>query len=227
MDLETVARYVLFAGVALVPIAWLWLVIAAFRTGFWWGVLSLIPPLFLVFVVFRWHRAWMPACGLLLGLVLVCAAVGMVHYSWSQLTERDKIVREDVDGKQVEGRHLTVTGWNKRDDGLLLAKPDTVVLQMANPDVTDDTLYYVLPMRGLYELDLDNTQITDRGLALLKDLPNLQRLRLGNTRITDEGFKEFLANKESLKLLNLRETDVSPETVKEWKRAKEGRRALR
>jgi hypothetical protein len=231
MDLQwletNVAPWVLLVGIVVVLIASVWLLIAAFRTRVWWGLLCLIPPLFLLFVIFRWRRARWPFGALLLGLLLLGAAGGIVWFSASQLVEHDQIVKEEVDGKEVVGRHLTLNGWGKKTYAGLLAKPDTVVLQMANPDVTDDTLVYVLPMQGLYELDLDDTQITDRGLALLKNLPHLERLHLKGTHITDAGFRENLLPIGSLMELDLRETAVEKDTVKEWRQAKEGRRARR
>jgi hypothetical protein len=98
---------------------------------------------------------------------------------------------------------------------------------MANADVTDQTLEYLRNLQRLRELDLNNTQVTDRGLLVLKELPSLESLRLQNTRITDQGFQECLSQKESLRQLDLRGTEVSPDTVRLWREAKSGRRALR
>jgi hypothetical protein len=98
---------------------------------------------------------------------------------------------------------------------------------MANPDVTDQTLEKLKGMKGLKELDLNNTQVTDAGLNVLKELPALNSLRLKNTKITDQGFQEALAGKDSLMQLDLTGTGVSRETVKAWREAKSGRRAMR
>jgi hypothetical protein len=128
-----------------------------------------------------------------------------------------------VDGE----RHITLTGWDQKDYGLLGSKTDTVVLQMANPDVTDQALAPLPRMTKLRELDLNNTGITDEGLKVLKDLPALSMLRLKNTKITDQGFQESLAGMESLTRLELSGTSVSEETIQTWSKAKPGRRALR
>ena len=77
------------------------------------------------------------------------------------------------------------------------------------------------------DLDLNDTQVTDAGLKVLKELPALSSLRLKNTKITDQGFQEALAAKESLMQLDLSGTGVSRETVKAWREAKTGRRAMR
>jgi Ran GTPase-activating protein (RanGAP) involved in mRNA processing and transport len=128
----------------------------------------------------------------------------------------------------VEGqRHITLTGWDRKDYGFLGSKQDVVVLQMANPDVTDQTLEQLRKMDRLQELDLSNTQVTDAGLKILRNLPALRSLRLKNTRITDPGFHEFLAGKDSLMQLDLRGTAVSQETAQAWRKDRDGRRVLR
>ena len=109
---------------------------------------------------------------------------------------------------------------------MLGSKRDVVVLQMANPDVTDQTLEPLKGMSALKELDLNNTQVTDAGLKILKDLPALSVLRLKNTKITDLGFQDTLAGKDSLMQLDLRGTQVGRETVQTWRKAKEGRRVM-
>ena len=128
----------------------------------------------------------------------------------------------------VEGeRHITLTKSDQRDYSYLESQRDAVVLQIANPDVTDRTLEYLRGMAALKELDLNNTQVTDAGLRILKDLPALAALRLKNTKITDKGFRDILAGKESLKQLDLTGTQVDRETVQAWRSAQPGRRALR
>jgi hypothetical protein len=123
--------------------------------------------------------------------------------------------------------HLTLTGWDRDDYSVLRARPEVVVLQMANEDVTDDTLRNLEGMTRLRELDLSNSRITDAGLAVLRSLPSLESLRLARTAVTDEGFQEHVAPLESLKRLDLTGTQVSGEVISEWKQARPGRRAVR
>jgi Leucine-rich repeat (LRR) protein len=78
----------------------------------------------------------------------------------------------------------------------------------------------------LQELDLSGTQVSDAGLELLKDLPALSRLRLARTKITNKGFQDALFAKDSLMSLDLSGTQVSRETVQEWRNIKPGRRAM-
>jgi Leucine-rich repeat (LRR) protein len=122
--------------------------------------------------------------------------------------------------------HLTLTGWDRKDYSVLRQKPHVVVLQMANPDVEDQTLGYLAGMDRLRELDLNGSKVTDAGLKELRSLPNLESLRLKDTAVTDAGFRESLGTMDSLKQLDLRGTRVSREVVQSWKDAKPGRRAL-
>jgi hypothetical protein len=57
-------------------------------------------------------------------------------------------------------------------------------------------------------------------------MPSLEVLRLAGTAITDEGFNKELAKLPNLRLLDLRDTAVSPESVRAWREAKPGRKAL-
>jgi hypothetical protein len=91
---------------------------------------------------------------------------------------------------------------------------------MANPDVTDQTLELLDGMDKLYEIDLSRTQVTDAGLRRLTALPRLRILRLRGTQVTDAGFREHLANKESLEQVDLQETQVASNTLREWKAQK-------
>ena len=51
-------------------------------------------------------------------------------------------------------------------------------------------------------------------------------LRVARTKITDQGFHDSLLAKDSLMKLDLSHTQVSPETVRAWRDAKPGRRAI-
>ncbi len=88
---------------------------------------------------------------------------------------------------------------------------------MANPDVTDETLVHLRGLTDLASLDLNDTQITDAGLPLLGQLPKLETLRLRGTKITDAGFRKYLADKASLREVDVRGTQVSGQTMRAWK----------
>jgi len=135
------------------------------------------------------------------------------------LGERERV----VDGEL----HITLTGWDRTSYEFLANKPDIVVLQMANPDVTDETLKRLAGQRRLKTLDLNGTQVTDQGLAVLAELSSLQTLRLRGTKITDAGLKTLFDALPELKQLDLQQTAVSQEPVDAWQAAKPGRRVLR
>jgi hypothetical protein len=213
------AFYMQLGGLAVALLAWVWLIVRAFRTRRGWGFTSLlVPPVGLVFAA-RHPRKGIPPLGLLFLSLLIAATPALYTlFVTLDLKPRDKLANGE--------RHLTLTGWDRKDYSLLKLNPDVVVLQMANPDVTDQTIEALRGMKELQELDLNGTQITDAGLNVLKDLPALSALRLARTNITDQGFHDTLFSKESLMKLDLSGTRVGRDTVSAWRDAKPGRRAI-
>ena len=124
-------------------------------------------------------------------------------------------------------RHLTLTGWDQKDYSVITKCENAIVLQMANSDVTDETLAFLSGLTQLRELDLSNTQVTDAGLATIAKLPNLRDLRLARTSITDEGFRTHLYEKKDLMNLDLTGTAIASKTVRAWKAANPDRKAIR
>ena len=196
--MDSYALYINLAGLALIAVGCLGLVVRAFR---------------------HWRKGLAPL--MLIGIGVVVTGFPPVYRLLVpiDLGPRERI----VDGQ----RHITLTGWDRKDYTILGSKHDVAVLQMANPDVTDSTLEMLKGMNDLHDLDLDNTQVTDAGLKILRDLPALNALHLRNTRITDQGFQHELATKESLQRLDLTGTQVSRETAQAWRKAKDGRRVMR
>lgn len=221
--MEKYGIMVLGLGAVLGLIGFLWLVVRAFRAHLVWGLVCLaFPPAAILFAVFHFRRAANPLMLLLVATLLMGGTLGLSYFltQHASLGPREKI----VDGEL----HLTLTGWDRTDYELLRTKPDTIVLQMANPDVTDETLQCLQGMSRLRELDLNDSQITDAGLPLLSRLPALRILRLRKTRITDQAFREHLAGKKTLLELDLRETEVASKTLRAWKAEnKEQRKYLR
>ena len=220
---EQYAFLLLLAGVALGAWGFLWLVVAAFRQRVVWGLaVLLLPPLALPFLLTHFRKAAKPL-GVILAGALVVGTTYAVNYYYAH--HPDLGPRE----KRVDGElHITLTGWDRTDYAVLETKPDTVVLQMANADVTDQDLEHLKGMRRLRELDLNDTQVTDAGLATVSELPQLQVLRLRKTRVTDQGFRDHLGSKDSLLELDLRETAVASISLREWKaKDKERRKYLR
>lgn len=163
------------AGMALLLIGWVWVTVVAWRHGSAWGLgVLLFPPAGLLFAIRHFGAARAPLAVGLLGLLLAAGPPVVNRLLPVDLGPRDTL----VDGE----RHVTLTGWDRDDYRLVRGLTDVVVLQMANPDVSDTTLHLLGGLDQLRELDLNNTQVTDAGLALLAQLPGLQRLRLANTR---------------------------------------------
>lgn len=148
---------------------------------------------------------------------LVITAVGLlVAFSPAIFTRLIPIdlgpYEQTVDGE----RHLTLTGWDRKDYSVIAARPDTVVLQMANEDVTDETMRHLEGLSKLRELDLSFTKITNDGLSVILSLPELERLRLQDVAITDDGFRKYVMPHPKLKQLVLQGTQVSEELKQQW-----------
>ncbi|QDT09672.1 hypothetical protein [Planctomycetes bacterium K23_9] len=157
------------------------------------------------------------------GMVLLGVALIVGPAVISRMIEVDLGPREVI----VQGeRHLSLTGWDGDDYRWLANKPDTVILQMGNADVTDETLQWLTPMSQLRELDLNDSAITDSGLARLAKMPSLKSLRIRGTKITDQGFRQHLMTLENLRNVDVRQTAVSEATMDEWKTQQPGRRAF-
>jgi hypothetical protein len=208
-------------GFTLAAAGYVWLLHRAFEANQLWGtLLFFLPVLAPFYILVSLRRTWGPLLLLLLGAAVVASPHGIRYYqrSFVDLGERLKVVA----GEQ----HVTLNGWDRTDYALLEQLPDTVVLQMANPDVTDETLKHLRGMSRLRELDLNDTQVTDAGLKLIAQLPQLQRLRLRTTRITDTGFRESLMPLDLLRNVDVTGTAVKGSTLREWKRAQTGREYL-
>jgi hypothetical protein len=219
LSAETSLFAIVLAGVAMLAAGLIHLVVAAFRVRPAWGVAVLLfPPLGLVFALKHRRVSAPPLITIALGL-----AIASTPYLYSRSVPIDLGPRESKVGDEL---HITLTGWDRHDYSVLRARPQTVVLQMANPDVTDETLDFLKGMTQLRELDLSGSQIDDDGLRRLASLTALRSLRLMDTKITDKGFQDWLAPRESLRQLDLRGTQVSRETGRAWRAARPGRRLL-
>lgn len=211
---EQTAVIIILAGLAIAFIGFLWLVGRAFDRSAWWGVGSILPPVALLFGLTHLRRAWPPLAVILVGLAVAAAPVVIVRFvsPTIDLGERDKM----VDGE----RHLTLTGWDKTDYAAALRqRPDTVVLFVANPDVTDATLESVKDMTELRELDLNDTQVTDAGLKAIAGLPNLKVLMVSRTKVTEAGVKEHLLSKPGLTEIHVQGLGIPTRVLREWKNA--------
>ncbi len=83
--------------------------------------------------------------------------------------------------------------WNAPMEGLTL-------LGLADTQVTDEALPFLIGMPNLRMLDLQRTALTDRGLDLLPELPKLKRLRLQGTQVTAEGVARLQAARPEVEI---------------------------
>ena len=210
----------LAAGLLILLIGYFWLARRAVATSKWWRI-GYLPPLALLYLLSFSKRVITPLITMAFGALLLASPFLITHYvvplmprhSWERV----------VDGE----RHLTLTGISGFDYSRLDKTPDVRVLQMANPDVTDETLAHLKGLTQLRELDLNDAKITDAGLIVIAELPNLEKLRIARTGITDQGFNERLANLEKLASIDATGTEIKSSSLRKWKNAKEGRAYLK
>ena len=220
MRKEDLFELLFLTGLPITLLGLAWLLVTAYLVSLKWGLLTtlLYPAMILPHTWKHWPRTKPPALTVLFGLVLITIPPAYTRFVPVNLGEYEQVV--------VDERHLTLTGWNKSDYSALAARPDTAVLQMANADVTDETLRYLGGLKQLRELDLSDTQVTDAGLALLDANPRLETLRLARTGITDQAFDGPLEKLPALKQLDLTGSKVTAERAQKWMDAKPGRMAI-
>lgn len=159
---------------------------------------QLLPPLVLL------------SAGLVLGALPF--AYQRVFLQIVGLGERERWIDGD--------RAVTLTGWDRGNYDVLRDKPDTVILEMGNPDVTDATLRVLDHLPRLRELTLNDSSVTDDGLATLARLPALETLRLARTRITPEGLRRFLdAPPAHLRQIDVSGNGIPTGILRQWKNA--------
>jgi Leucine Rich repeat len=192
-----------------------------FEILFYLGLLTIgIGLIWLLVSMFRrrWLSARWGALILLLGIVLIGTPFVYTRYESVDLGPRLTLVQGE--------KHITLTGWDQEDYSILKAHPETIVLQIANSNFSDETVQYLQGMANLRELDLNDSQVTDAGLQEISKLTALETLRLRGTRITDAGLLEHLTHMPQLKRLDLRQTSISAEVIEQWKAAAKGRRVF-
>lgn len=225
INVEQIGVPILISGLVLLIAGYLWLVARGFRQRTGWGLALLAPPWLpqaFVFAAKHPKPARWPFALMFLGMVLLAIpyVLNFVNRYFIPLEPFEQVVAGE--------RHVTLTGWARKDyDATIRRRSDVVVLQMANPDVTDETLKSLEGLTQLRELDLNNTAITDAGLAVVASLPALERLRISDTAVTDAGFREQILPLEKLRELDLRRTEVKSSTVREWRANRPERKALR
>lgn len=220
MRKEDLFELLFLTGLPITLLGLAWLLVTAYLVSLKWGLLTtlLYPAMILPHTWKHWPRTKPPALTVLFGLILITIPPAYTRFVPVDLGPYDQIVAGE--------RHLTLTGWNRTDYSVLAARPDTVVLQMANADVTDDTLRYLAGLKSLRELDLSDSKVTDDGLARLSENPKLETLRLARTTIGNPAFDSAIDKLPALKQLDVSASKVTPERAQKWMEAKPDRMAI-
>ena len=175
------------------------------------GLAAMVALVWLMIRTVRKRPTVGPLRLLIAAAVLIAVPYGLSYY------ERNFVPLQPYE-QIVDGElRITLTGMQGFDYAKLADRPDVVVLQMANLEVTDATLEHLRGLVKLRRLDVGNSQVTDAGLATIAALPALEELNLGHTKITDAGFQQHLAPKSSLRKLDLTATEVKGKTKRDWK----------
>jgi hypothetical protein len=219
--METIALALMGVGALLSAIGQIWLIVRGWQVRWYWALLLvLVPPLGLVFLALHFRKAAAPVALMLFGAVVVAAPIVYTHLAKPDL---GPFVSTDPEGNLIVG----LNGWDRKDYSALRAYPGVVKLEMANTDVTDQTLEFIKDCKEIRELDLSRTQVGDDGLAVVAGLPKLEVLHMRGTKVTDTGFRKYLEPLAALKQIDFRDTGVTLDTQKEWKQGHPGRRFLR
>ena len=164
---------------------------------------------------------WRQARQLLMPLAILGAGtvVGAVPFAYQHVYLR--IVGLGERERMLDGeRALNLTGWDREGYSILAERPDVVILEMGNPDVTDATLQLLGGLQQLKELTLNDTAVTDAGLAGLARLPALETLRIARTQITAAGLERFLAAPpRQLSQIDVSGNGIPTPILRQWKNA--------
>jgi len=196
---EQIGAVLIFAGLLAATVGFVWLVGR--------GLVVLVGR--------REARALLMPLALLGGGLVLGATPFVYQRAYQAIVgfgERERV----IDGE----RAITLTDWDRDDYSLLAERPDTVILELGNPDVSDETLELLLEMPRLRELTLNDSQVSDAGLATLARLPALEALRLARTRVTAEGLERFLESPpEKLRMIDVSGTGIPTKILRAWKNA--------
>ena len=212
---EVVGVGLLFGGLLLLLVGLLWLIAQAYRSRgiFLAALLVLTTPVGpLLYGLIHFSKSLKPLIVILAGLLIGAAPFAFSHglELLMGLGERERLIAGE--------RHLALTGWDRPDYSILSSRVDVVVLEMANPDVDDETLKLLLPLTKLRELTLNDSLISDEGLNFLRQLPDLESLRVARTKISKDGVVEFLADPPAkLKELDVSGNSIPASALRKWK----------
>lgn len=218
-------------GALLMAIGHVWLAVRAFGVSTFQGVMTLlIPGASILFFLVHSRRVLSPV---LLGLFGAVLYGGPIVYTINKppkvqdtIAVQQKTVTDQVTGEKSVEESVTLTGAKREEYAKLKTSKNWSVIQWANKDVTDKDTEMLHGMEKVRELDLSDTDITDEALHVLEDMPKLTVLKLARTKITEAAFNEHIKPIESLMELDVRGTKIPGKLIRDWKAAKDGRKAI-
>jgi len=158
----------------------------------------------------------------LLGPLALCA-IGLAVGAAPLVAQRVWIAVVGLGPRErvVDGRRaITLTGWDRTDYGFLRSRPDVEILEIANPDVTDDTIEILRDLPRLRELTVNDSQVGDAGLAVLRSFPELVTLRAARTKISADGVRGFLGDPPPrLEQIDVSGNGIPAAPLRSWRNA--------
>ena len=203
---ESFTLPLLGVGAALLLVGVVWLLVVAFRTGFF--VKALVPVVVIL-------------AGVVVGVFI--PAYNRIFPTPADTTAKPE-QKKTADGGTEE--RLTLTGARREEYAKLAGKRFTVV-QWANADVTDDDTAALAGQPELRELDLNGTQVTDATLERVVKLPKLAKLFIARTKITPAAVAKWVLDNPDSKVSEIDVTglNVPGKAVRDWKAADTSRKA--
>ncbi len=205
---EKLALPFLALGAAAVAIGLLWLLVVAFRTGFF-------------------KKALLPVLVVFLGAAL---ALSIPIYNKIYPTPVQTTAAEETKTNPagVVEERLTLTGAVREEYAKLKSGKQFAVIQWANKDVTDDDAAVLKEMAPLREIDLNDTLITDKTVAILFELRGLEVVRVERTTATLASIEKLPAALPKLRELYVRGIAGARDSavLKAWKEADKTRKLI-
>ncbi|MDA7707755.1 chitobiase/beta-hexosaminidase C-terminal domain-containing protein [Flavobacteriaceae bacterium] len=119
-----------------------------------------------------------------------------------------RLERNSVSNNYLEAKFLGTVLKSKHLNALSKVKTQLIKLDLSNSNLNDNLIYDLKSFENLKYLKINNTSITDNGLLSVS--PSVESLNLNNTDISFEGLKQLLQNNE-LKNVYLWNTNLNNE----------------
>ncbi len=196
----------LATGGGILLIGLIWLLVVAFKTGFF--LKALLPVL----------------------VILIGAAVALFIPAYNRIFPPPTDTKGKEEQKKTEEgvmeERLTLTGAKREEYAKLVGKKFAVI-QWANADVTDDDAATLSDQTELREVKLNDSQVTNATLERLMKLPKLTKLYVARTKITPDAVVRLVFDNPASKVdeIDIGGLNVPGKAVRDWKNADKTRKA--